>query len=669
MPTASTRSRGLRTSRLVAGLTAVLLLISAPLAGGIAASATAAGYTAEVRSGYTGDVTLPLMTAGESYSATLTGPQYGGSTSWCWSLDDGALPDGITIRTPGGLCSPTLTFMGTPEESGEFWFDLRVADTAGETSYLLGFEGIVEANTSPTITTLTVSEVAPYDAIVLSADVVGNPVVTGAPTGSVEFRDGDGTVLETGTLSSGSTTVTASIDRSLVGVDLEVTAVYLGDTDYRGSSSTAFDVVVYAPTARGSVEWNGTPVTDATVRLLRASDETVIDSGDTDADGEFELDPGAILTPADTKLTYLVEVTFADDEVLYQALGEYNVTDALDAEATAPIDWAESLLLERRTGPSWDDDGLATPRVGVPYSNGVSAESRGPVTYTVTAGALPDGLNLDPSTGAVTGTPSECGMSCDYSFTITADNGYGDTDESFSGTVRPAGVGPEWEDDELPDLSEGVAVSDGVLADGDPTITYAVTDGTLPAGLALDPATGAITGTPTAPGPYAFTITAENDFGSIDAIFEGDVAAKPDLDLVLEFEAGTSIEDASSTISASGLQVGSEYTLTMYSTPRVLYTGTIDGTGGFSWVVSLPADTPDGSHRLVLTGIAADGTPMSATAWFSLSSGRITAISYSGPVGGLAATGVEVTSGLAAAVILLLVGAGALTATRRRRTI
>ena len=39
-------------------------------------------------------------------------------------------------------------------------------------------------------------------------------------------------------------------------------------------------------------------------------------------------------------------------------------------------------------------------------------------------------------------------------------------------------------------------------------MAYALTAGSLPTGLALDPVTGAITGTPTIPGVYAFTVTA-----------------------------------------------------------------------------------------------------------------------------------------------------------------
>ena len=53
-----------------------------------------------------------------------------------------------------------------------------------------------------------------------------------------------------------------------------------------------------------------------------------------------------------------------------------------------------------------------------------------------------------------------------------------------------AGVAPTWTDQELPELRLGVAVSDGVSADGDPEPSYAVTSGALPDGLALDAANG-----------------------------------------------------------------------------------------------------------------------------------------------------------------------------------
>ena len=49
---------------------------------------------------------------------------------------------------------------------------------------------------------------------------------------------------------------------------------------------------------------------------------------------------------------------------------------------------------------------------------------------------------------------------------------------------------------------------------GSGAVTWSVVDGTLPAGLALDPATGAITGTPTGPGSTTFTLRATDALGA-----------------------------------------------------------------------------------------------------------------------------------------------------------
>ncbi|TGR13801.1 hypothetical protein EN845_35085, partial [Mesorhizobium sp. M8A.F.Ca.ET.202.01.1.1] len=54
-------------------------------------------------------------------------------------------------------------------------------------------------------------------------------------------------------------------------------------------------------------------------------------------------------------------------------------------------------------------------------------------TYGVNAGVLPAGLSLNPSTGVLSGTPTQAGA---FSFTISATDGGGFTgSQSYSGAV------------------------------------------------------------------------------------------------------------------------------------------------------------------------------------------------------------------------------------------
>ena len=266
---------------------------------------------------------------------------------------------------------------------------------------------------------------------------------------------------------------------------------------------------------------------------------------------------------------------------------------------------------------------------------------------------------------AFSGTPTAAGP---FSFVLKVDAGEGWFYLSFDGEVASAAVGvpPSWTDQILPAFTLSVPVDDGVKADGDGTITYSVSHGELPAGLTLSATTGAITGTPTAAGAYEFEITAASGSGHVTAafsgtvfsgtVFSGTVAAASAIDLVLDVTPGAQLADAASTISANGLKIGSEYTLTMHSTPVVLYRGIIGPTGGFAWTVALPANTPVGAHRLVLSGVAPDGSTMTAEAWFTLlANGTIGAISYTGPLA-LADTGAEATPAVVAGGSLLAIG-------------
>jgi hypothetical protein len=76
---------------------------------------------------------------------------------------------------------------------------------------------------------------------------------------------------------------------------------------------------------------------------------------------------------------------------------------------------------------------------------------------------------------------------------------------------------PVWIDNTLATPILGRAYSDSVSATNSPT--YSVSSGTLPTGLSLNASTGAVTGTPTAVGPFTFTIIASNAGGSASQAF------------------------------------------------------------------------------------------------------------------------------------------------------
>ena len=146
---------------------------------------------------------------------------------------------------------------------------------------------------------------------------------------------------------------------------------------------------------------------------------------------------------------------------------------------------------------------LPNGTVNVHYDQTLSASGGSPpYTFALGSGALPAGLTLNPG-GAISGTPTAPGTS---SCVILVKDSAGDSAaQNFSITVTapPLTLSPAV----LPDASIGVPYRQAISASGGvPPYTFALSSGTLPGGLTLNPQTGVISGTPTAPSASSFVM-------------------------------------------------------------------------------------------------------------------------------------------------------------------
>ncbi|MBI5087944.1 MAG: putative Ig domain-containing protein [Actinobacteria bacterium] len=256
-------------------------------------------------------------------------------------------------------------------------------------------------------------------------------------------------------------------------------------------------------------------------------------------------------------------------------------------------------LTQRFTGtvdaaPIWTDHVIANAfQIGVAVDDGVAASGTPAPAYSVTAGALPVGLALNGTTGAITGTPTTDGA---YGFTISADNGVGSpVTQAFSGTVTEALT---WTDQTLGPIRHNVVYADGVSASGHPAATYSLSGGVLPGGLTFDTATGALTGVATSAGTaYDFTITAANGIApDLVEQFTGNVGVLPTwTDLLLgTMRVGIVYADG---VRASGAPAPT-YSITAGSLPAGLVlnntTGAITGTPTVAGAYQFTVTTTNG---------------------------------------------------------------------------
>ncbi|GJD92698.1 hypothetical protein BHAOGJBA_6254 [Methylobacterium hispanicum] len=168
--------------------------------------------------------------------------------------------------------------------------------------------------------------------------------------------------------------------------------------------------------------------------------------------------------------------------------------DGRTAQASTTISITDPLVLVLRAS-------TAAATVGQSFSRSYAAAGgQAPYSYTLASGTLPPGLSLAAGTGTISGTPTTVGTYASLVLRVVDADGRSQTTEPFAIDVRPALVlaGGTGSGAPIPYGTVGVAYASGVSASGGRgPYTYQLSAGTLPAGLVLDGASGAITGTPT----------------------------------------------------------------------------------------------------------------------------------------------------------------------------
>jgi hypothetical protein len=247
-------------------------------------------------------------------------------------------------------------------------------------------------------------------------------------------------------------------------------------------------------------------------------------------------------------------------------------------------------------------------------------------TLTFSAIGLPTGLQVSPTTGVVSGTPTIEGR---YSVQITVSDGTLSTSQSFFWTIDHANVPPSLT---APGNQTAMVNQPAVLqlqasdSDGD-SLTFAATG--LPPGLVLTSSTGRITGTPTTEGSYPVVVSVSDGTVSVQQSFTWTVLP-PNVAPVLtnpgaqNTTAGASVvlqlqaTDANGDplgYAAAGLPRG--LTLTT-STGRIAGTPTTPGT--YSVVVSVSDGALSAQQTFIWTINAANVAPTLASPGNQISS-------------------------------------------------
>jgi len=181
-----------------------------------------------------------------------------------------------------------------------------------------------------------------------------------------------------------------------------------------------------------------------------------------------------------------------------------------------------TITITQPTPPTITTASLPGGIKGNSYKRTLAASGSTPITWTRASGSLPPGLSLS-SAGVISGTPANPGS---YTFTVKASNPSNNHTKQFTIVIDPRPGAPLITTASLAAGIVGDSYKRTLAASGVTPITWTHVSGNLPPGLSLSRA-GVLTGNPTAPGTFTFSIRATNSSDNHTKSFKIIVRQKP----------------------------------------------------------------------------------------------------------------------------------------------